>query len=437
VTVTEPGMTVGLCHATVGLDEPGDTVTDPSVTSLVVGLRRTPPSVAEMQADALTQATAFTGVTRSTGDPQVAVEESSIPWTAVDPDAPMQDVEVAKAGEVQEIPVIEDAERPGRAVDFQLPELEGLADHVTDPSVALAAAQRPDAAQETSLNAGPAEYTSDQMGVAAVGFAEEKIEPALSTAMQSVEVEQEIPVKVSSESVDSTWVRVHDVPVGPLLATMPPSLSIATHELTEGQEMSRREFDGSASKAVQLPACSGAVEEKIEPALSTATQRLGVGQAPPVSAPLVDSAASTHDLVVPNGEVDTARSAPLSVMMQVGPVPQLMLDHMVLLLIEEIDQDPEDRLLGVATRPRESVAMQSLELGHETLENGAGRRVRPDPVVKFVTDQLMPGVNGELLLKMVPSGPTATHSDVDGHERPSMGVEPVMLTDQLPAAAGL
>ena len=198
--------------------------------------------------------------------------------------------------------------------------------------------------------------------------------------------------------------------------------------------MSRREFDGSASKAVQLPACSGAVEEKIEPALSTATQRLGVGQAPPVSAPLVDSAASTHDLVVPNGEVDTARSTPLSVMMQVGPVPQLMLDQMVLLLIEEIDQDPEDWLLGVATRPSESVAMQSLELGHETLENGAGRRVMPDPVVNFVADQLMPGVNGELLLRMVPRGPTATHSDVDGHERPSMGGDPVMLTDQLPAA---
>ena len=204
VTVTEPGTTVGLCHATVGLDEPGDTVTDPSVTSLVVGLRRIPPSVAEMQADALTQATAFTGVTRSTGDPQVAVEESNIPWTKVDPDAPLQDVEVARAGEMQEIPVIKDAERPGRAVDFQLAELEGLADHVTDPSVALAAAQRPDAAQETSLNAGPAEYTSDQVGVATVGFVEEKIEPALSTAMQSVDVEQEIPVKVSSESVDST-----------------------------------------------------------------------------------------------------------------------------------------------------------------------------------------------------------------------------------------
>ena len=204
VTVTEPGTTVGLCHATVGLDEPGDTVTDPSVTSLVVGLRRTPPSVAEMQADALTQATAFTGVARSTGDPQVAVEESNIPWTKVDPDAPLQDVEVARAGEMQEIPVIKDAERPGRAVDFQLAELEGLADHVTDPSVALAAAQRPDAAQETSLNAGPAEYTSDQVGVATVGFDEEKIEPALSTAMQSVDVEQEIPVKVSSESVDST-----------------------------------------------------------------------------------------------------------------------------------------------------------------------------------------------------------------------------------------
>ena len=85
--VMELGWSDGLGQLRVVPALPAAAVTVPMVTSLVLGLSRTPPSVAAMQAVEERQARSPTGVARSTVELQVAVVASTTSVTVVDPEA--------------------------------------------------------------------------------------------------------------------------------------------------------------------------------------------------------------------------------------------------------------------------------------------------------------------------------------------------------------